>query len=147
MTPGKDMRRPDLIVPYQEPPPSSGDKSDLSSTMATTMPMAAMFTRNKFVGWAAVVFSIQSWLGESEDAKKGNGTPGYFTVVMSSEYTYDASCITTPSAFDHLFSNCKETPMRTIMALLVTYLPLFMPPPPGPATSGTEAPAPEPPTH
>ncbi|RDA82496.1 hypothetical protein CP532_6863 [Ophiocordyceps camponoti-leonardi (nom. inval.)] len=118
MTPGKDMRRSDLIVPYQEPPPSSGDKSDLSSTMATTMPMAAMFTRNKFVGWAAVVFSIQSWLGEGEDAKKGNGTPGYFTVIMS------------------------------IMALLVTYMPLFMPPPSsGPATSGTEAPAPEPPAH
>ncbi|PFH59437.1 hypothetical protein XA68_12314 [Ophiocordyceps unilateralis] len=111
------MRRPDLIVPYQEPAAAttSGDRSDLSSTMATTMPMAAMFTRNKFVGWAAVVFSIQSWLGESEEAKKGNGTPGYFSVIMST------------------------------MALGVTYLPLLMPPSTGPTASGTEAPAPEPP--
>ncbi|KJZ79379.1 hypothetical protein HIM_01530 [Hirsutella minnesotensis 3608] len=77
----KDMRRPDLIVPYQEPPPTS-DKADMSSTLTSTMPMAAMFTRNKFVGWASVVFSIQSWLGEGADAK-GSGTPGYFSVLMS----------------------------------------------------------------
>ena len=32
---------------------------------------------------AAVVFSLQSWLGESEDSKKGNSTPGYFGVAMS----------------------------------------------------------------
>jgi hypothetical protein len=30
-----------------------------------------------------VVFSIQTWLGESEDSKKSSGTPGYFSVGMS----------------------------------------------------------------
>ncbi|KAF4589576.1 family UPF0139 [Ophiocordyceps camponoti-floridani] len=115
MAPVKDMRRQDLIVPYQEPA-ATGDKGDLSSTVATTMPMAAMFTRNKFIGWAAVVFSIQSWLGESEEARKSGGTPGYFTVLMS------------------------------VMALGVTYLPLVLPPAvSGPAASGTSAPLPVPP--
>jgi hypothetical protein len=45
--------------------------------------MAAIFMRNKYVGWAAVVFSIQSWLGESEETKKSSSTPGYFNVGMS----------------------------------------------------------------
>ncbi|KND87383.1 Uncharacterized protein TOPH_08001 [Tolypocladium ophioglossoides CBS 100239] len=81
MAPSKDMRRPDLIVPYQEPA-ASADKPEFSSTLSSTMPMVAMFTRNKFVGWAAVVFSIQSWLGESQEAKN-SGTPGYFSVLMS----------------------------------------------------------------
>ncbi|KAH6605607.1 hypothetical protein Trco_004760 [Trichoderma cornu-damae] len=94
----KDMRRPDLIVPYQEPS-AKGEAADFSSTISSTLPMAAMFMRNKFVGWVAVVFSIQTWLGESEDSKKGNGTPGYFAVGMS------------------------------VMSLAVTYLPMFIPPP------------------
>ncbi|CAJ0547754.1 uncharacterized protein FTOL_05229 [Fusarium torulosum] len=113
MSPTKDPRRTDLIVPYQEPK-SSSESSDISSTMSTTLPMAAMFTRNKLVGWASVVFSIQSWLGESEDSKKNSTTPGYFSVGMS------------------------------IMALAVTYLPMFLPPVGGKQASGTEAPAPVP---
>lgn len=58
-----------------------------------------------------MVFSVQSWLGESEETAKSTATPGYFTVGMS------------------------------IMALAVTYLPLFLPPPPGKGT-GTQPPAP-----
>ncbi|KAB5528887.1 hypothetical protein GE09DRAFT_1228635 [Coniochaeta sp. 2T2.1] len=78
---GKEVRRPDLIIPYQEPAPS-GDASDLSSTLSSTLPMAAIFMRNRYIGWAAFVYSVQSWLGESEDAKKSS-TPGYFSVGMS----------------------------------------------------------------
>ncbi|KAI1818617.1 hypothetical protein GGS20DRAFT_195914 [Poronia punctata] len=100
----KDMRRADLIVPYQEPPASSSSESpEFSSTLSSTMPMAAIFTRNKYIGWAAVVFSMQSWLGESEAASQNSSTPGYFSVGMS------------------------------ILSLLVTYLPIFMPPVPGQA--------------
>lgn len=65
-----------------------------------------------------MVFSVQSWLGESEDSKKNASTPGYFSVGMS------------------------------LMSLVVTYLPLFLPPTPGmtrPGTS-TEAAAPAPPS-
>ncbi|KAI1749281.1 hypothetical protein F4782DRAFT_310539 [Xylaria castorea] len=99
----KDMRRPDLVVPYQEPPVGKDDSPEFSSTLSSTMPMAAIFTRNKYIGWAAVVFSMQSWLGESEATTQTTSTPGYFSVGMS------------------------------IMALLVTYLPIFMPPVPGQA--------------
>ena len=79
---------------------------DISGTLGSTMPMAAMFTRNKFIGWyaepslqlfkewwvadvyrASVVFSIQNWLGESQDTKKASSQPAYFSVGMSCEYT------------------------------------------------------------
>ncbi|KAG6207112.1 hypothetical protein E4U50_003918 [Claviceps purpurea] len=114
MAPTKDMRRADLIVPYQEPTPSS-DKAEFSSTISSTLPMAAMFTRNRYIGWAAVVFTVQNWLGESQDSSKNSSTPGIFSVLMS------------------------------VMALGVTYMPLFLPPVKGAAgTSGTEAPAPVP---
>ncbi|KAE8440773.1 hypothetical protein EG329_006590 [Mollisiaceae sp. DMI_Dod_QoI] len=107
----KDMRRADLIIPYQIPAAKEG-ASDISGTLGSTLPMAAMFTRNKFIGWASVVFAIQNWLGESEDAKKTASQPAYFSVGMS------------------------------IMALVVTYLPMFLPPAPVPGqVTGTEAPA------
>ncbi|KAH8754141.1 hypothetical protein F5883DRAFT_431718 [Diaporthe sp. PMI_573] len=113
----KDQRRPDLVIPYQEPL-SKGDNPELSSTLSQTLPMAAIFMRNRYIGWAAVVFSVQNWLGESEDSQKSNSTPGYFSVGMS------------------------------LMSLIVTYLPMFLPPPPGTqrAATGTEAAAPVPPS-
>ncbi|KAG6013525.1 hypothetical protein E4U54_006624 [Claviceps lovelessii] len=112
--PPKDMRRPDLIVPYQEPS-SANDKPEFASTIASTLPMAAMFTRNRYIGWAAVVFTVQNWLGESQDATKTSSTPGIFSVLMS------------------------------VMALGVTYMPLFLPPGKGAGgATGTEPPAPVP---
>jgi hypothetical protein len=35
---------------------------------------------------ASVVFAIQNWLGESEEAKKTSSQPAYFSVGMSSTY-------------------------------------------------------------
>lgn len=32
---------------------------------------------------ASVVYSVQNWLGESEESQKSNGMPGYFGVGMS----------------------------------------------------------------
>merc|ERR1712225_89113 len=105
-----------LIIPFQMPP-AKESASDLSGTLGSTLPMAAMFTRNKFVGWASVVLAIQNWLGESAEAKRTSSQPAYFSVGMG------------------------------IMALVVTYLPMFLPPPgvPG-AGTGTEAPAAAPPS-
>lgn len=37
------------------------------------------------------MFSIQTWLGESEDSKKSNGTPGYFSVGMSGMFFLSSS--------------------------------------------------------
>ncbi|EMR65783.1 hypothetical protein UCREL1_7238 [Eutypa lata UCREL1] len=98
----EDMRRFDL-----EPATKAGDNSEFSSTLSSTLPMAAIFTRNR----ASVVFSLQSWLGESEETTKTTATPGYFTVGMS------------------------------LMALGVTYLPLFLPPTPGARGATGTAPA------
>lgn len=72
MSTKKDMRRPDLgqpapardtgremnadmpppppVVPFQEPP-TKGDDAALTSTLSSTMPMAAIFTRNRYIGW------------------------------------------------------------------------------------------------
>ncbi|KAL1959624.1 hypothetical protein VTO42DRAFT_1659 [Malbranchea cinnamomea] len=94
----KDMRRADLVVPYVDPPQQKGD-ADMSSTLASTMPMAAMFTRNKIIGWTSVVFSLQTWMSESAEQKRTANTPAYLSVMMS------------------------------LMAVIVTYLPLFFPPP------------------
>ncbi|KAH7316450.1 hypothetical protein B0I35DRAFT_433111 [Stachybotrys elegans] len=106
MSQSKDMRRADLIVPYQDPP-TKGEMTEFSSTLSSTLPMAAMFTRNKFLGWIAVVFSIQTWLGESEDTRKNSTTPGYLNVGMA------------------------------IASLGVTYLPLFLPPQASRAVAGS----------
>ncbi|KAH8197476.1 hypothetical protein TruAng_008371 [Truncatella angustata] len=107
----KDMRRADLIVPYQAPA-GKGESSDFSSTLSSTLPMAAIFTRNRYIGWASIVFSVQNWLGESEEATKNSTTPGYFTIGMS------------------------------VMALATTYLPMFLPPPPNARGTGTGPAAP-----
>ncbi|KAJ5780986.1 hypothetical protein N7457_006146 [Penicillium paradoxum] len=65
MSSKKDMRRADL------------------GTMSSTLPMAAMFTRNRMIGWVSIVFSLQSWLGESPEQKKNASTPAYMSVLMS----------------------------------------------------------------
>ena len=110
----KDQRRIDLIIPYQEPG-AKKDASEFSSTLSSTLPMAAIFMRNRYVGWASLVYSVQNWLGESEESQKNQGMPGYFSVGMS------------------------------LMSLVVNYLPIFLPPPPGPyGGSPTDAPAPLP---
>jgi len=107
----KDMRRADLVIPYVDSPKDEKE-GDISGTMASTLPMAAMFTRNKMIGWASVVFALQTWLAETPEQRRTASTPGYFSVGMG------------------------------IMAVIVTYLPLFLPPVPGrPSTTTEGAPA------
>ncbi|CAG9940830.1 hypothetical protein V2G26_016943 [Clonostachys chloroleuca] len=97
MVSNKDMRRPDLIIPYQAPK-NSADQADVSSSLSSTLPMAAMFMRHKIIGWASLVVSIQNWLGESEAQKQNSPMPGYLSVGMS------------------------------LLALGTCYMPLFLPP-------------------
>ncbi|BCS05071.1 uncharacterized protein AKAW2_80872A [Aspergillus luchuensis] len=104
----KDMRRLDLAIPYIDPPKSK-DEADMSSAMSSTMPMAAMFTRNRMIGWVSFVFSLQSWLGETPDQKRTASTPAYMSVLMS------------------------------LMALVVTYFPIFLPPQNARAAPGATA--------
>ncbi|KAL4740199.1 translation initiation factor SUI1 [Aspergillus similis] len=97
MTSKKDMRRLDLAIPYVDPPKDKND-ADMTGAMSSTMPMAALFSRNLTSTRVAMVFSLQSWLGETEEQRKNATTPAYMSVGMS------------------------------LMALAVTYLPLFLPP-------------------
>jgi hypothetical protein len=65
----KDLRRPDLskstresahlyavrwltlpVIPYQAPA-TKENSGDFGGAMSSTIPMAAMFTRNKYIGW------------------------------------------------------------------------------------------------
>ncbi|KAL1972278.1 hypothetical protein VTN31DRAFT_7497 [Thermomyces dupontii] len=92
----KDMRRADLVIPYVDPP--KDNDSDLGGAMTTTLPMMAMFMRNRLMGWVSVVISLQNWLAETPEEKKTSATPAYMNVFMS------------------------------VMALGATYLPLFLPP-------------------
>ncbi|OGM45949.1 hypothetical protein ABOM_005260 [Aspergillus bombycis] len=78
----KDMRRLDLAIPYVDPP-ANKDDADMSGAMTSTMPMAAMFTRNRMIGWVSFVFSLQNWLGETPDQKSTASTPAYMSVFMS----------------------------------------------------------------
>ncbi|TQB69188.1 Eukaryotic translation initiation factor eIF-1 [Monascus purpureus] len=78
----KDMRRVDLVVPYVDPPKDK-DNADMSGAMTSTLPMAAMFTRNRMIGWVSFVFALQNWLAESPDQKETASTPGYMSVFMS----------------------------------------------------------------
>ncbi len=77
---------------------------------------------------AAVVFSLQNWLGESEETKKSNSTPGYFNVAMS--------CMAPLNPRARFRPQTNVNLRHLVMALVVTYLPLFLP------TPGTTAPAP-----
>ncbi|MCJ1370126.1 Eukaryotic translation initiation factor eIF-1 [Loxospora ochrophaea] len=96
----KDMRRDDLVVPYMDPAKdkNEGDMSGTvvltpylascipdvaQGTIASTLPMAAMFTRNKMIGWASVMFALQTWLAETPEQKRTAATPGYFSVGMA----------------------------------------------------------------
>ncbi|KAK8230370.1 translation initiation factor SUI1 [Phyllosticta capitalensis] len=77
----KDMRRDDLVIPYTQV--ESKSDPDFAGTMSSTLPMAAIFTRNKMVGWAAVIFALQTWLAETPESKSAASTPGIFSVGMS----------------------------------------------------------------
>ncbi|GAD92172.1 hypothetical protein AN4742.2 [Paecilomyces variotii No. 5] len=70
------------VIPYVDPPKDKNE-ADMSGAMSSTMPMAAMFTRNRMIGWVSLVFSLQNWLAESPEQSKTASTPAYMSVFMS----------------------------------------------------------------
>ncbi|KAL1962440.1 hypothetical protein VTN77DRAFT_9711 [Rasamsonia byssochlamydoides] len=109
----KDMRRADLVIPYVDPPRDKNE-ADMSGAMTSTLPMAAMFTRSRLIGWVSLIFALQNWLAETPEQKRIASTPAYMSVFMS------------------------------LMAVAVTYMPLFLPPPPGRGAGTPAAPSPSP---
>ncbi|KAL2395801.1 hypothetical protein ABEF95_010402 [Exophiala dermatitidis] len=110
MSSRKDMRRTDLVIPYVEP--KEDKPADLGSTLTSTMPMAAMFTRNRMLGWFSLLTALLNWLGETPAQRQSSATPGYMSFGMAA------------------------------LAVAVTYMPLFLPPPPNTAGASPAAPAP-----
>lgn len=45
------------VIPYQKPSAKEA-ASDMSGTLSSTLPMAAMFTRNKFMGWYVYIMEL-----------------------------------------------------------------------------------------
>ena len=87
---------------------------------------------------ASVVLSLQNWLAETPEQKRKASTPGYFSVGMA--------CTSYCSAASVAFLDFWGSPLipsfvgPSVMAVAVTYLPLFLPPQPGTASTQTEAP-------
>lgn len=61
----------DAVVPYKHAPAKK--RSEASSMMAQSLPMAAMFMRNKMISWASFFLAIQSWLNEPINAAPVEG--------------------------------------------------------------------------
>ncbi|EAW09217.1 uncharacterized protein ACLA_034200 [Aspergillus clavatus NRRL 1] len=107
------------------------------------MPMAAMFTRNRMIGWVSLVFSLQSWLGETPDQKKSASTPAYMSVLMS----LMALVVVRYRYIPTILSIIVEYPSRRICSTTnpaQTYFPIFMPPPAARGTAAAAAPSPVP---
>ncbi|KAK9455985.1 hypothetical protein V1511DRAFT_496221 [Dipodascopsis uninucleata] len=78
-------KRANLVVPYVPLPAKAQDdiQAFMSQAVTSTVPMVAMFLRNKIIAWSALLIAIQSWLNESEASAAENSTPGWLRVVMS----------------------------------------------------------------
>ncbi|KAK5086325.1 hypothetical protein LTS08_004365 [Lithohypha guttulata] len=104
----------EAVIPYVEP---KDDKaSEFGSTLSSSLPMAAMFTRNRMIGWVAIVIGLLNWMSETTSQKNSSATPAYLSFGMS------------------------------VLSLGVTYMPLFLPPSLNGAgrATGTGAPPPVP---
>ncbi|KAI9654400.1 MAG: hypothetical protein M1829_000931 [Trizodia sp. TS-e1964] len=76
--------------------------------------MAAMFTRNKMIGWSAVMLAVQKYLSDSP-GQKSDGTPGYMTLgmaIMSLGVTY-LNLILPPPPLRNLAGSGTEAPAAT----------------------------------
>ncbi|KAK5679504.1 hypothetical protein LTS10_008325 [Elasticomyces elasticus] len=98
---GAEMADTNAVVPYTEPEEKKDASSDIQGTMASTLPMAAIFTRNKYaaancalwsnadadfcrmIGWTSVIFAVQGWLSETAASKSSQATPAIFSVGMA----------------------------------------------------------------
>jgi hypothetical protein len=58
------------VIPYQEEL-SKGDNPELSSTLSQTLPMAAIFMRNRYIGWYVTLGLDRKLRGRAACA--GNG--------------------------------------------------------------------------
>ncbi|KAM9905184.1 hypothetical protein OXX79_002310 [Metschnikowia pulcherrima] len=63
-------KRADLVIPYRHQP--AKPRSEASSMISQTLPMAAMFMRNKLLSWSSVFLALQSYLTEPANKPAGS---------------------------------------------------------------------------
>ncbi|KAK7680674.1 hypothetical protein QCA50_016242 [Cerrena zonata] len=56
------VKREDLVVPYHHVP--AKPRGNVGGLMEQSLPMAAMFLKNKLLSWSALFLAIQSYLSE-----------------------------------------------------------------------------------
>ncbi|SCU80084.1 LAFA_0B07404g1_1 [Lachancea sp. 'fantastica'] len=78
-----NCKRPDLIVDYKHvPAPKSLTSSASQGILAQSMPMAAMFMKNKFLAWFAMLSTVHYALNGQGDEGSADQAP-LLKVVMS----------------------------------------------------------------
>ncbi|CEP60057.1 uncharacterized protein LALA0_S01e02058g [Lachancea lanzarotensis] len=69
-----NCKRPDLIVDYKHvPAPKSTASSASQGVLAQSMPMAAMFMKNKFLAWFAMLTTVHYALNGGDEASADQG--------------------------------------------------------------------------
>ncbi|KAI9795481.1 MAG: Eukaryotic translation initiation factor eIF-1 [Piccolia ochrophora] len=53
---------------------------------ANSIDVSQMFTRNKMIAWTAVLFALQTWLAETSERKKTEGSGGLFAIAMANPF-------------------------------------------------------------
>ncbi|VVT56360.1 uncharacterized protein SAPINGB_P005004 [Magnusiomyces paraingens] len=74
-----DKRRADLVIPYRARKPL---KNEVSSAMSSSMPIAAMFLRNKILAWASLFTTIQGYLNEPAQLAS-DSQPAWLSVLLA----------------------------------------------------------------
>ncbi|CAH02296.1 uncharacterized protein KLLA0_B08415g [Kluyveromyces lactis] len=76
--PLNNVRRPDLVATYNHTPAPKGLYSSSSSSqgmLSQSMPMAAMFMKNKFLAWFAVLTTWHVFLTSQPDPSNPTDSP------------------------------------------------------------------------
>ncbi|RCK57769.1 hypothetical protein Cantr_06800 [Candida viswanathii] len=75
--------REDLVVPYNHVP--AKPRRETGGMIAQTLPMAAMFMRNKVLSWSAFFLAVQAYLNEpiNKPATKEGEQPGLLKVLFA----------------------------------------------------------------
>jgi hypothetical protein len=97
------------------------------------------------IGWTAVIFAIQGWLGETPAQAAAATTPSYLQVgmaamslgVVRTSSPYSQQLVTASNALERIF---QETRNVMLTDFIQAYMPLFLPPTMNGASSTGPAP-------
>ncbi|CAL9735250.1 hypothetical protein MOSE0_H01530 [Monosporozyma servazzii] len=94
--PANNVKREDLCASHKPILPPNGlypSSPSISSIVNQSMPMAAMFLRNKFIAWFSLLQSIHSLLNTSTEQLNNNKTNNSNNVLDQSPLLKICFCI------------------------------------------------------